>query len=132
MIQRYGRVEDVGGEEGMKATSLNVLIKMTETYFVFLLYRKKREGLKLFNAVISEMLNAVDSIAAKNPGINSLSAASPQLRNAAISNLGTSKSGTLTPCCGFTRNSPLALMISPALADPATSTLFGKRKVRWL
>lgn len=56
----------------MKATSLNVLIKMTETYFVFLLYRKKREGLKLFNAVISEMLNAVDSIAAKNPGINSL------------------------------------------------------------
>jgi hypothetical protein len=76
MIQRYGRVEDVGGDEGMNATSLNVLIKMTETYFVFLLYRKKREGLKLFNAVISEMLNAVDSIAAKNPGINSLSAAS--------------------------------------------------------
>ena len=81
----------------MKATSLNDLIKMTETYFVFLLYRKKREGLKLFNAVISEMLNAVDSIAAKNPGINSLSVASPQLRNAAISNLGTSKSVTLTP-----------------------------------
>jgi hypothetical protein len=78
------------------------------------------------------MLNAVDSIAAKNPGISSLSAASPQLRNAAISNLGTSKSGTLTPCCGVTRNSPLALMISPALADPATSTLFGKKKVRWL
>jgi hypothetical protein len=54
MIQRYGRVEDGGGEEGMKATSLNVLIKMQETYFVFLLYRKKKERLKLFNAVISE------------------------------------------------------------------------------
>jgi hypothetical protein len=28
-----------------------------------------------------------------------------------MSNLGTSKSVTLIPCCGFTRNSPLALMI---------------------
>jgi hypothetical protein len=42
MIQRYGSVEDVGGEEGMKVTSLNVLMKMKATYFVFLLYRKEK------------------------------------------------------------------------------------------
>jgi len=117
----------------MKKASLNVLMKMKATYFVFLLYRKEKGKIGTFQCChIREMLKAVDSIAAKNPGINFLSAACPQLRNATISNLGTSKSVTLTPCCGFTRNSPLALMINPALADPASSTLCGKRKVRWL
>jgi hypothetical protein len=76
----------------MKMTSLNVLMKMKATYFVFLLYRKENGKIETFQCChIRELLKSVDSIPAKNPGINFLSAVCPQLRNATISDLGTSK-----------------------------------------